>query len=295
MKFFFITIAILSSSLIYSQVGVNTVKPQTIFHIDGAKDNPKSNTIPNASQQSNDFVVTAEGKVGIGTINPRSTIDITSKSSDSSVPDGVLIPRLTGDQLKAKENTYDVTHNGTLVYVTQSVTNASSKTAMVNEQGFYFYDSTQDKWRKLNTSVPLNIQAYNGQNIVTNSTSVAIGATRRLEFPVTNISPTVDIGSWSADFTTFTVNKKGVYTIYAGTAMENSSEQSTGAMTIHAGPYSFTGGSQRTVAGSVFSVNCSSVFSGLLNVGDQIYVIGTSGINSWKQGKSFLHIVYSEI
>ncbi|WP_390454831.1 hypothetical protein [Chryseobacterium sp. Alg-005] len=65
------------SALYFAQVGINTSAPQTTFHIDGAKDNPASGT-PTATQQTNDFTVTNNGKVGIGTITPTENLDVSS-------------------------------------------------------------------------------------------------------------------------------------------------------------------------------------------------------------------------
>ena len=62
--FFFI------SALGYAQVGINTTAPQGTFHIDGAKDNSPA-TAPTVAQQANDFIIKADGKVGIGTISPQ--------------------------------------------------------------------------------------------------------------------------------------------------------------------------------------------------------------------------------
>lgn len=246
------------------------------------------------------FILTStifSAQVGVNTESPKASLDVAGKPGDASAADGIVVPRLTGDQLKAKDAVYTVNQNGTIVYVTQPVSTASPKTVLVNEQGLYFYDSIQTKWRKLITGVPLTVQAFNGQRVTTSITTIAINATRTLDFPQTNILPTADIGSWNSTNTIFTVNKKGVYTIYAGTAMENSSSTATGAMSIIAGVSSFVGGSQLTIdtSSGLYYVNCSGVFSGLLNVGDQIYVIATSGNTAWKQGKSFMHIIYSEI
>jgi len=65
-------------SLVLSQVGIYTQKPLSQFHIDGGKDNPITTNIPNAVQESNDFVVTSTGFVGIGTINPVVKFDLRS-------------------------------------------------------------------------------------------------------------------------------------------------------------------------------------------------------------------------
>lgn len=58
---------LLSPLLITAQVGINTSDPKAMFHIDGNKDN---GTTANFLQQLNDFVVTKDGKVGIGTTTP---------------------------------------------------------------------------------------------------------------------------------------------------------------------------------------------------------------------------------
>lgn len=236
-------------------------------------------------------------QVGINTANPKATLDIVGKPTSTTDIDGVIPPRLTGDGVKAKDNLYGSEQNGSIIYITSAVTIPSTKTAMINEQGLYFYDSVQSKWRKLITGVPLNIQAFNGQRITNGSTVVAALASINLDFPQVNIMPTSDIGSWNAGNTTFTVNKKGVYTIFAGTQMvlQSGSASSSGAMTISAGAYSTVGGSQLTLNGTTFTVNCSGTFSLLLNAGEKIKISANSGSNSWTQGASFLHIMYSEI
>ncbi|PTT70927.1 MULTISPECIES: hypothetical protein [unclassified Chryseobacterium] len=62
-------VALVLSVFAFSQtgnVGINTVNPMYTLHIDGGKDNPSTGN-PTTDQQSNDFVVTNTGKVGIGT------------------------------------------------------------------------------------------------------------------------------------------------------------------------------------------------------------------------------------
>jgi hypothetical protein len=72
---------IVSSLLLFTvhhaQIGMNTPNPQTILHVDGAKDNTTSG-VPTAAQQANDFSVTSTGNVGVGTIAPTEKLDISS-------------------------------------------------------------------------------------------------------------------------------------------------------------------------------------------------------------------------
>lgn len=59
-----------------AQVGVYTKDPMQTFHIDGAKDN--SSVPPSAPQILNDVVVTSEGKLGVGLLNPKTKVDVRS-------------------------------------------------------------------------------------------------------------------------------------------------------------------------------------------------------------------------
>lgn len=233
-------------------------------------------------------------QVGINVIVPQATLDIKGKPTETNIADGIILPRLTGDQLKAKDASYTSAQNGSLVYVTEAVTSASAKTTLVTEQGMYFYDSIQGRWRKLITGVPLTVQAFNGQRRSLDFTTVSAGSFRTLDFPNVNISPTADIGSWDSAENKFTVNKAGVFTIFAGVQMYDVGANGTGAMTIVAGNITFGAGTVRTIDNGTYSINCNGSFSGLLEVGDQIYLSANSGSNSWHQGNTFLHIVYNE-
>lgn len=86
--------SILSSILGYSQVGVNTENPQGIFNVDGRKDNTATG-IPTVAQQANDFVVTGNGSVGIGTTVPNASaiLDINVDGLTSGNKKGFLGPK----------------------------------------------------------------------------------------------------------------------------------------------------------------------------------------------------------
>ncbi|MDM1553616.1 hypothetical protein PYS58_17755 [Chryseobacterium indologenes] len=69
MKKSILFILLAAAGKMHSQVGINTANPQGVFHVDGSKDNPATGK-PTVLQQANDFVVTPNGSVGIGTITP---------------------------------------------------------------------------------------------------------------------------------------------------------------------------------------------------------------------------------
>lgn len=67
---------ILSLTPIYSQaVGIGTKNPFGVFHIDAAEDNLSSGK-PTIAQQANDFIITKDGNVGIGTAFPTNKLHI---------------------------------------------------------------------------------------------------------------------------------------------------------------------------------------------------------------------------
>jgi len=87
------------------------------------------------------------GQVGINTTNPASTFEIVGQPNNNIIADGLIVPRLTGDQLKAKDQVYEnnnTTTKGAIVYVTDKVTTPSTITAEVIGPGYYYFDGV--KW-----------------------------------------------------------------------------------------------------------------------------------------------------
>ncbi|MBB6370003.1 hypothetical protein [Chryseobacterium shigense] len=68
---------------VQAQTGVFTKDPMQPFHIDGAKDN--TSIPPSASQIINDVVVTSDGKLGVGILNPKTKVDVRSGDPKSII------------------------------------------------------------------------------------------------------------------------------------------------------------------------------------------------------------------
>lgn len=86
-------------------------------------------------------------QVGINNANPKATLDITAKTTDGSRAEGLIPPRLSGDNIKLANNFYNVEQKGTIVYVTSAVTAPDSKTANITKEGYYYFDGFI--WQKL--------------------------------------------------------------------------------------------------------------------------------------------------
>ena len=86
------------------------------------------------------FSMISMAQVGIGTTDPKATLDIQGSPTLTSITDGIIAPRITGNQLQAK--TYTTEHVGALLYVTEIPTAASGQVAEVNTPGYYYFDGS---------------------------------------------------------------------------------------------------------------------------------------------------------
>lgn len=82
----FMYLLLIIPTIFFGQTGINTINPQGVFHVDGAKDNV-SLGIPTVSEQINDFIITQSGNVGIGTITPGAVLDVNGNAKIRSIED----------------------------------------------------------------------------------------------------------------------------------------------------------------------------------------------------------------
>ncbi len=92
------------------------------------------------------------GQVGMNNSAPNATLGVTAKTTDGSTSEGIIAPRLTGDALHQADlnNKYGVLQDGAIAYVTAapSAANTTGQTINIDVKGYYYYDSTQNKWMK---------------------------------------------------------------------------------------------------------------------------------------------------
>lgn len=113
-------------------IGVGTKNPLGVFHVDGAKDNTST---PTAAQLGNDFVITSDGSVGIGTIAPDASAILEVKASNK----GFLGPRVALTSITDKVTIANPA-NGLLVY--------NTGTGSLDYVGYVFWNGSE--WRALN-------------------------------------------------------------------------------------------------------------------------------------------------
>jgi hypothetical protein len=80
----------------------------------------------------------ASAQVGINTNQAQATLDIVGFPANTNKLDGIIAPRLTGDQLRAK--TYTSAQNAAMVYVTTPDSVPAGQTINVTAAGYYYFD-----------------------------------------------------------------------------------------------------------------------------------------------------------
>ncbi|SKB75252.1 hypothetical protein SAMN05660477_01020 [Soonwooa buanensis] len=101
-------------------------------------------------------VMQLNAQVGINTTSPKATFDVTGNPDSLTKIDGIIAPRLTGVQLKAKDAAYTVEQKASIVYVTTGLvaTETSPKTSNVTTEGYYYFDGVI--WQKYATGSSIN-------------------------------------------------------------------------------------------------------------------------------------------
>ncbi|UWX62581.1 hypothetical protein N0B40_09865 [Chryseobacterium oranimense] len=91
-------------------------------------------------------------QVGINTDMPKATFEIKGKSTITDV-DGIIVPRLTRQQLTSKGNTlYGTDQNGTIIYITDvSAGDNLSQRSNILSAGYYYFDGMANLWQKMIT------------------------------------------------------------------------------------------------------------------------------------------------
>lgn len=104
------------------------------------------------------FGIVTQGQISIGKQIPASTLDVTAIKNDGTTAEGIIIPNLTGDQIKNAGVHYGSAETGAIVYATSIPGSADTKTANITSAGTYYFDGSI--WRSLGTVTNTTVISY---------------------------------------------------------------------------------------------------------------------------------------
>ena len=81
-------------------------------------------------------------QVGINTPDPKSTLDIQAKSDGSTKTGGLMIPRLTGDQIQTMSNSIRSGTESLMIYATSVPASPDPKLIKITQPGYYYWNGT---------------------------------------------------------------------------------------------------------------------------------------------------------
>ncbi|WP_333663099.1 hypothetical protein [Chishuiella changwenlii] len=243
------------------------------------------------------FVLSAMtfGQVGINSTTPKTTLDVTGKPTDNTSADGVIAPRLTGNQLKSKDALYIKTtsnfegQTGAIVFITQAVTGTpAGKTINVTSSGYYYFDG--DVWKKLNDSVTPATSSFansrpgavkiamNQSNFLTLSGTQAYGLLMQ-NSPSTSTNPTYVTGVYPGGVSNG--SPSDIVKVVSGSGANNYAlleAPINGNGNFYRLNMSFIMGNNPPAATKYFNVRVESIGTGALIYEDSIVVPG--GLNT---------------
>lgn len=139
------------------------------------------------------FVKAQQRGVGINTTTPAATLDVVANTTDNTMPDAVLVPRMSEDQLAAKNAAYVAGQNGALVFVNAVDGATTAKTVNVTAVGFYYYDNPSSTWKALggaSTATGMTVRAQTANTISDADLGNAIVVTSNVTFNLATLTKT---------------------------------------------------------------------------------------------------------
>lgn len=90
-------------------------------------------------------------QVGINQSIPKANLDI-KQSTETTVPDGFLVPRMALSYLENNTSKYSANQNGTLIYINSLGSGSTiNQTKKITSLGFYYYNASANLWERLIT------------------------------------------------------------------------------------------------------------------------------------------------
>lgn len=164
----------------------------------------------------------ANAQVGINTPTPKASLDVTGKPAAPESLDGIIPPRLTGNQLRAK--TYTADQIGAQVYVTVADSAPAGQTVNVTTSGIYYFDGTV--WKHMVDATNALPNGTGSVIMINGVLQVAQEMTMRMSndwtVPISSGNPTAAASTNKGPIGNITSILVDNYNMYTGTSTTNS-------------------------------------------------------------------------
>ena len=103
----------------------------------------------------------ALAQVGVGTTDPKTTLQVEGAPATTTTADGIQGPSLSLAELDAKIGAYGTDQDGAIVYI-DDVTAGSTvtETANITATGYYYYDASNDVWKAMGSTSSSSTTTY---------------------------------------------------------------------------------------------------------------------------------------
>jgi len=220
-----------------------------------------------------------EGRVGINTVSPKTTLDVNGKSDSNGLSlsgdiTGLQAPRLTRAELTNKGNTlYGADQRGAIVYITDvSGGNNVSQRVNITSVGYYYFDGTV--WNRIASNSGALLNSVTSDNGLTKTgDNIQLGGTliKNTDIATAGFNTTfsgtgkVGIGT-NIPSNLLTINKSGITSGIATSFVDGITITSNMDSTGFSGPGLYFEGANGSAGQKVLKVNYSK------NISDQSFL-----------------------
>jgi hypothetical protein len=159
-------------------------------------------------------------QVGINTLNPKATLDVSGNPNAPTIADGIIPPRLTLEQLYSKKDSYGSDHKGAMILVTEinldPVLHTDTIVRYVTSPGYHYFDGTI--WNTLEPktgNVFFNVTANTPTYIISNGWRIV---------NLNNVKSNIGGGTWNPSTRKYKIPTTGTYLISANARVDISND-----------------------------------------------------------------------
>lgn len=226
------------------------------------------------------------GQVGLNTSTPSATLEVNASSIGSHTPEGIIAPRMTGDQIRSKDAVFLSAQTGAIIYATLPVTGTpSGKTINIITPGYYFFNGTL--WEKMTIpKVAFNASLGTGSGGNVNATIAANGFNT---VPLPSVTTNQGGGIWNSTNNTYQVPFNGTYLIKSSIRLRDNSLSRNVYQAVHTNNTDIPDGLWQTNTGNRWTMLYTRIVR--LNQGDLLRLYTYSDGRTVELSDASLNIV----